>query len=469
MCTRLRVSIVGNEGMSPFLVTILDLNLPAMHGHRSKRLMLPIAFLLATCTADAAPLSLNEALALAEQNSPELQANAAQIHAAESASIPAGALPNPKVYVGLDNFPVTGNTAGQLNTDNMTMSKIGVMQDIPNAAKRRAQVEVSHAKVDVALAQHPIVLLKLRKNTAIAWFNRYYLERKIALFDGLFSENKLLAEAVLAQIASGHRQLADAVLPQQEAAQLDDQRDDLNRDLSKAKSALRRYLGIPSGGGLDQALTQDAAERPINAAQLHLHLQHHPELLAFAAESQLADAKIVAAQSLKKSDMSVEFGYSHRAPQFGDMIGVKLTFELPIFNAHRVDPLIAAAMSEQADIDAQREIVRRDQINMLENDLADYAALNRQLERANLTALPLTQQKVTLQLASYQAGNADLSAVLTARRELIEQRLKIITLENRRAVTAAHLYYVYGGGVDLVEDQQTALTPSSSRQGALLK
>ncbi len=467
MCTRLRVSIVGNEGMSPFLVTILDLNLPAMHGHRSKRLMLPVAFLLATCAADAAPLSLNEALALAEQNSPELQANAAQIGAAESASIPAGALPNPKVYVGLDNFPVTGNAAGQLNTDNMTMSKIGVMQDIPNAAKRRAQVEVSHAKVDVALAQHPIVLLKLRKNTAIAWFNRYYLERKIALFDGLFSENKLLAEAVLAQIASGHRQLADAVLPQQEAAQLDDQRDDLNRDLSKAKSALRRYLGMPSGS--EQALTQDVAELPINAEQLHHHLHNHPELQAFAAESQLADAKVVAAQSLKKSDMSVEFGYSHRAPQFGDMIGVKLTFELPIFNAHRVDPLIAAAMSEQADIDAQREIVRRDQINMLENDLADYAALNRQLDRANLTALPLTQQKVTLQLASYQAGNADLSAVLTARRELIEQRLKIITLENRRAVTAAQLYYVYGGGVDLVEDQQTALTPSSSRQGALLK
>jgi len=422
--------------MSPFLITTI--------WHRSVRLMLPMALVFITCAADAAPLSLNTALAIAEQNSPELTANSAQIDAAQSASIPAGSLPNPKIYAGLDNFPVTGDEAGQLNRDNMTMSKIGIMQDIPNAAKRRAQVDVSNAKVDVAQAQRPIALLKLRENTAVAWFNRYYLERKIALFDSLFSENKLLTQTVRAQIASGRGQVADAVLPQQEAAQLEDQRDDLNRDLSKAKSALSRYLGVQS----DQMLTQDAPELPINADQLHQHLHHHPELQAFAAESQLADAKVEEARSLKKSDMSVEFGYYRRAPQFGDMIGVQLTYELPIFSSHRVDPLIAAAMSEQADIDAQREIMLRDHTNMLENDLADYAALNRQLDRANSTELPLAQQKVTLQLASYQAGKADLSAVLATRRELIEQRLKIITLENMRAVTAAQLYFAYGDGSD---------------------
>lgn len=417
--------------------------------------MLPVALVFSTSAADAAPLSLNAALALAEQNSPELTANSAQIDAAQSASIPAGSLPNPKVYAGLDNFPVTGDEAGQLNRDNMTMSNIGIMQDIPNSAKRRAQVGVSKATVDIAQAQRPIALLKLRESTAVAWFNRYYLERKIALFDSLFSENKLLAQTVRAQIASARGQVADAVLPQQEAAQLEDQRDDLNRDLSKAKSALRRYLGTQSSSNNDQILTQDAPELPINEEQLHQHLHHHPELQAFAAESQLADAKVVEARSLKKSDMSVEFGYYHRAPQFGDMIGVQLTFELPIFTSHRVDPLIAAAMSEQADIDARREVMLRDHTNVLENDLADYAALNQQLDRANHTSLSLARQKVDLQLASYQASKVDLSMVFTARRELIEQRLKIITLENMRAVTAAQLYYAYGGGSD--DDQQGAI------------
>lgn len=414
------------------------------------RRILPLTLLLASYTAEAVPLSLSAALSIAEQHSPELTANSAQISAAQSASTPAGSLPNPKVYVGLDNFPVTGDAAGQFNRDNMTMSKFGIMQDIPHAAKRKAQVDISTAKIEVTQAQRLVARQKLREKTAIAWLNRYYLERKIELFDSLLNENKLLAQTIRAQIASGRSQVTDAVLPQQEVVQLENQRDELNRDLSKAKSELRRYLGVQTTSGVDQALTQAVPELPINLDQLHLHVYSNPEILAFTAESQLAHARIGEAHALKKSDLSVEFGYYHRAPQFGDMIGIELTYELPILSSHRVDPLIAAAQSEQAAIDAQREAMLRDHINMLENGLADFVALNRQHERANTTQLPLAQQKVALQLASYQAGKADLSAVLITRRELIEQRLNIITLENSRAVTAAQLYFAYGNsGSDL--------------------
>jgi len=142
---------------------------------------------------------------------------------------------------------------------------------------------------------------------------------------------------------------------------------------------------------------------------------------------------------------------------------VQVTFDLPIFSSRRVDPLITAAESEQADINAQRAVMLRDHTTMLENDLADYAALNRQLERATTTEIPLASQKVALQLASYQAGKADLGMVLAARRELIEQRLKVITLQNMRAVTAAQLYFAYG------ENANDNNVPSLGLQGANLK
>ncbi|KAH1283733.1 hypothetical protein KXX11_003286, partial [Aspergillus fumigatus] len=66
------------------------------------------------------------------------------------------------------------------------------------------------------------------------------------------------------------------------------------------------------------------------------------------------------------------------------------------------------------------------------------------LERARQTALPLSEQKVSLQTASYQAGKGDLSAVLTARRERIDQRMRAIELEAGQARTAARLYFAYG-------------------------
>ena len=78
-----------------------------------------------------------------------------------------------------------------------------------------------------------------------------------------------------------------------------------------------------------------------------------------------------------------------------------------------------------------------------EAELADYVTLNSQFTRLQDTRLPLAQQKVAYQLASYQGGKADLTAVLVARRELIEVQLMQLDLQNRRDVAAATIYYSY--------------------------
>jgi outer membrane protein TolC len=88
----------------------------------------------------------------------------------------------------------------------------------------------------------------------------------------------------------------------------------------------------------------------------------------------------------------------------------------------------------------------RDHTQELEAALAEYEAVARQLARLNDVHLQLAQEKVEYQFASYRAGKADLTAVLAARRELIDQRLKQIELQSRRAKAAARLYYFYGPG-----------------------
>lgn len=159
--------------------------------------------------ASAAPLTFGAALDLAEQQSPALAANAAQLSAAQSASIPAGALPDPKLVAGLENYPVTGPERGQLYVDFMTMQKVGVMQDVPSAAKRHAREEVARASVAVVEVARRIERLKVRSDTALAWIQVYYLERKLSLFDELDQENRLLADAVRAQVGRGRGTVAD--------------------------------------------------------------------------------------------------------------------------------------------------------------------------------------------------------------------------------------------------------------------
>ena len=390
--------------------------------------------------AHAAPLTFNAALEQAINTSPALAAQRAQIGAVQSAAMPAGALPDPKLFVGIDNYPVSGPMRGSLTQDFMTMQKVGVMQEIPNADKRRARVEAAAAEIEVAEAQNRMVRLKVRSEVALAWLNRYALERKLALFDDLERENQLFASAVLAQIASGRSQSADAVMPKQETAQLADRHDDLTRDLAKAKAELRRLIGPAA----DEPLAGEPPAFNLDADSLRLHLSQHPEIAAFGAAAHKAEAEVSEAVAMKKPDWGVELAYQKRGAQFGDMVSLQFTFDLPLFTRTRQDPNIAARQQELTRIEAEREALLRDHANELDSNVADYVALGRQLDRARQEWLPLAQQKVDLATASYQAGKAELTVVLAARRELIEQRFKLIELDYQRASSAARLYFAYG-------------------------
>ncbi|RKQ60787.1 outer membrane protein TolC [Vogesella indigofera] len=390
--------------------------------------------------AQAAPLTFNAALDQAENHAPVLAAQRAQIGAAQFAAMPAGALPDPKLFVGIDNYPVSGPMRGSLTQDFMTMQKVGVMQEIPNADKRRARVEAAAAEVEVAEAQNRVARLKVRSEVALAWLNRYTLERKLTLFDALGRESRLLATAVQAQIASGRAQPADAVMPKQEAAQLAERHDDLVRDLAKANAELRRLIGSAA----DEPLAGEPPTFNLATASLRQHLPRHPEIAAFGAAVHKAEAEVSEAVAMKKPDWGVEFAYQKRGAQFGDMMSLQFTFDLPLFTRTRQDPNIAAKQQELTRIDAEREAMLRDHASELDSNMADYVALGRQLDRTRQEWLPLAQQKVDLVTASYQAGKADLTAVLAARRELIEQRFKLIELDYQRASSAARLHFAYG-------------------------
>jgi hypothetical protein len=73
--------------------------------------------MLAPCSASAGPLGFTEALAQATANAPQLEAGALRVDARQSASIAAGALPDPKVGVAIENFPISGPPAFSLSQD----------------------------------------------------------------------------------------------------------------------------------------------------------------------------------------------------------------------------------------------------------------------------------------------------------------------------------------------------------------
>ncbi|WP_225776330.1 TolC family protein [Pseudomonas sp. Marseille-Q5115] len=387
----------------------------------------------------AATLTLDEALRLAEIHAPSLAAQDANIQAASSAAVPAGELPDPTLVAGLQNYPIGGPDRWNINNDFMTMQMVGIRQEMPNSNKRRARIEVANAAVERAAAGRQVERLNVRQATAMAWISSYSVERKNALFQDFYKENQLLAETVRAQIAGGRAQPADAVTPKQEAARLAEQQDDLDLQRTRARAALKRWIGA---AGHDEPVG-GLPDWPAGASGYSHKLQHHPELAAFAPMTREAQAKVQEAIAEKRPDWSWELDYQHRNREFGDMVSVQFSWDLPLFPGSRQNPKIAARQAELSQLEAQRDALSREHAEQLEGDLADYTRLTRAVQRNRATMVPLAEQKVELSLASYRAGKADLNSVIAARRELIEARLTQIDVEEQRALTRARLYFAY--------------------------
>jgi outer membrane protein, heavy metal efflux system len=411
------------------------------------RLMLCIALGGAAGLACAEPLTFDAALQIATQSSPDIAQQAANVEAARSTSIAAGRLPDPKLAFGIEDLPVTGPNKWSVTQDDFTMRKIGVMQDIPNGAKRAAQSAAASAAVLTAEAQRRVSTLTVRRDTAVAWLGRYYLERRGSLFDELERENQLFAQAVQAQFAAGRGMPADVVEPKQEAAEIADRRDELAAEIAKSRAVLKQWVGAAANGPL-------AGEPPLltlDAEHLRAHVHEHPDLAAFVPMTQMAQAEVHEAEAEKRPDWGVELSYGRRGSTFSDMVSLQFTLDLPLFPRTRQDPQIQARRQALARVESKRDSMLRDHTQELEADLAEYDVTTRQLARLREVHLPLAREKVDYQFASYRSGKGDLTAVLAARRELIDQRLKEIELDSKRSEAAAKLYYFYGPGVAEVQ------------------
>lgn len=385
----------------------------------------------------ASALTLDDALRLAQNNAPSLAAESARLQAATQAAIPAGELPDPKLVVGLQNFPIGGPNRGTLYGDDMTEQMVGIQQQVPSRDKRKARVELADATVERTAAEGRIERLNVRQATAQAWIRAYAVERKEALFKDFYQQNRLLQDSVRAQLAGGRGQPSDAVIPKQEAADLAGREDELTQQRAQARAALKRWIG-------PAASETPSGQLPNWPVEGHYNLHQHPELQAFAPRTREAEARLREARAQKTSDWSWEVDYQHRGREYGDMVSLQLSFDLPIFPGRRQNPGIAAKQAELDQLEAEREATVREHTQQLDDDLAQYQRLDRAVQRSQDSLVPLAEEKVALSLAGYRAGKSDLLNVVSARRELVEARFKQIDAIEQRALVGAQLYFAYG-------------------------
>ncbi|AVO48782.1 MULTISPECIES: TolC family protein [Melaminivora] len=373
-------------------------------------------------------LDFAEAREIAEQQSPRVSAQRLQIDAVESAQKAAGTLPDPKLSVGMENFPISGMDRWSLTREPMTMQRLALMQEVPNQAKRDAKVASAQARVERERAALVLQRLQIRQELGLAWIAAQAVEQRDQMLAELLAENRRLQDSLPARVAGGSAQAGDLLAAQQEALALADRRDDLQRDRAKARAMLRRWVGPRA----DEALQGDTGTLIRPVAQLRTELSSHAELALYPAMQSMARAESHEAQSESRGDWSWEVAYSRRDRRWGDMVSFQVTFDLPWQKNRRQTPMIQAKQRELERLEAEQEDVARRHLQELDDSAAELKALDSQIERLKSAGLQLAQGRAELALSNYRAAKGDLGAVLSARAQVLETRLRLIDLQAQR-------------------------------------
>lgn len=395
--------------------------------------------LVLACPAQAEPLTYDQALARSAASAPMLGAAELRIQAARSASRAAGALPDPQLKLGFENYPISGPMAGRFGADDMTMATVGVVQEFPNGARRRAEVAGGRAEITMAEAQRAMTAREVRLGSALAWLDLHYAEMRLSALEAILREIEPLWRSAPAGVASGADRPAIALAPIRQRAALQDQRDELLAAASRARAELAKWTGDanPSAAGPPPAPALDVAT-------LRAGLESHSTLRAYASAHSKAQSEVDLASAEKRPDWGFEASYGRRDPMFGDMVSAGVTVRLPLFAGRRQDPIIAARRADASRVSVEAEIARRTLRAGLESDLADHLMHHEQWLRAKDVVLPAARQQADLETASYGAGRAGLADVLQAFTDLVEARLTVLEREAAVARDAVKINLSYG-------------------------
>ncbi|WP_287787103.1 MULTISPECIES: TolC family protein [Atlantibacter] len=404
-----------------------------------------VLLVLTSAAAQAAALSLEQTLDLAQRYSAELSASSNQVRAFGAMADSARQLPDPELKFGIENLPVQGSNARRFTREGMTMQRVGVMQTFVSADKRERKADTLLAQSASASAQEQVIRAQLQRDTAQAWLDLALSEKAAQAARQLLNETGRQIPVQRSGVASGSAAASSTLALQSALSAMRDNLTLAERDVSLAQTRLYQLTG-ETFDGVAGALPR-YQRLPAEPQTLEQGVSVHPEVVLAAREADVAKARSAQSAVASKPDVGVEVYYARRAEAYGDLAGVMFTVGMPIFQSHRQDKDYAADVSRAMEANDRLSQATRDRVALVRSLVAEYQAAQTLWRRKQEEIVPLSQQRLKVVTAEYRSGQAALDAVLDARRSLLDAQLSAINAEKEMAQRWAAVRYLTVQGV----------------------
>lgn len=398
-----------------------------------------------TALADAEQvLDLGEALTLAASDQPQIESLHLQAQSALEAARAEGELPDPKLAFGVQNLPVTGADSFRLDSDEMTMLSVGLMQDVVTREKRAASSARMTAEAAKLAAEADAKKREVRRDAAFAWLDTFEAQRRAAALRKLTAEISS-ERAVTTERVAFSTDSASAVLAlDMEIARLRDQLIVAQRDEARARAALARWIGEHALRPLPEQLPHDLLAKADSTRAVPVSLDTHPSIQSAERAVEVARSEADRARAERRPDWGWQLMYGQRQ-DLADMVSLQVTVGLPVDRSNRQDRRISEKLAMAAAARAELLNRRRELETELAVARADLDGSIARLREHQERLVPAARTRLATAEAAYGGGSGQLLDVWQARREMVEVSLhhEMILAEGLRALT--QIEWLVGG------------------------
>jgi outer membrane protein, heavy metal efflux system len=367
--------------------------------------------------------SVDSLLQLAKSANPEYAAMRHEADAAGERVGAAGALPDPRLRVELQDITMGGEQNPTLSPNRVGATKYQLMQDLPWLGKRELRRDIAALEAQGASGRAGGTWLDLAARVKTTYAETYYLHRNEQLTREILYLMTRLEQVARARYAGGIAPQQDVIRAQVEQTNLKTELIALESEIHHMHARLNLLTARPIGAALADPQQLRALPTPaqLDLATLEQRLRaRNPQLMA-------EDARARAAEK------SRELAYKNRYPDF--TVGVapiqsrgavrewELMVELniPLQQApRRSQEREAQAMLSAAQ--SRRDAATNQALADLAEGISALDAARRTERQIADNLLPQAELSYQSALAGYENGKVDFATLLDAQRQIRQAR-----------------------------------------------
>ncbi|MHB8744101.1 MAG: TolC family protein [Sulfuricaulis sp.] len=413
--------------------------------------------------ANAAGLTLEEAVGMAIHDNKDLQAARYAVEAARARLSQAGLLPNPRLELSEKSDSI-------FNNEGEYTAYVGLSQQFPIAGRIARQKNVAQA--DVALAQAEIneAERKLTGDVAASFYRILAVERQIEVRDRLIGIDEKLAEATRNRFRAAEVSELDVNTAQLELQRLTQERALLLDQRATQLAQLNQLLGQPVAQSLaldDTLPTIEPVPSLIEAQQRALALRPDLRFALLTADRARADQALARAQRWEDWTVGVGVEQNRLAIQglppqnSGRALGVTLSIPLPLFNRNQGRIAETAAAGTQAAV--RIEALKLSIGNEVATAYAEAERLQTAVQQYQQDILAVSDRNVRLAQQGYDQGLVSIVEVIQAQRQQSDMNISYLDVLEQYLQALVKLHLAVGDyTVNVTPDQ---MPPYSEPKG----